>query len=200
MRAWVLAAASSMRSLGMPASIALAMPPSSSTSLDVAPGLLRELGGQPLDIERAAPGVDDAGGAALLLQEELGVAGDARGEVGRQRQRLVERVGVQRLGVPLGRRHRLDRGAHDVVEHVLRGERPARGLAMGAQRQRARVLGIERLHQLRPQQARGAQLGDLHEEVHADRPEERQPRREAGRWSSPAARPARTYSTPSASV
>src|SRR5512132_2619375 len=29
------------------------------------------------------------------------------------------------------------------------------------------------------QSRRGAQLGDFHEEVHADRPEERQPRREA---------------------
>ena len=50
---------------------------------------------------------------------------------------------------------------------------------MGAQRQRARIGGVERLHQLRPQQPRGAQFGDLHEIVHADRPEERQPRREA---------------------
>ena len=50
---------------------------------------------------------------------------------------------------------------------------------MRAQRQRARVLRIELLHQLRPEQARGAQLRHLHEEVHADRPEERQARREA---------------------
>ncbi len=49
---------------------------------------------------------------------------------------------------------------------------------MGAQRQRARVLRIERLHQLCPQQPRRPQLGDLHEVVHADRPEEREPRRE----------------------
>ena len=49
---------------------------------------------------------------------------------------------------------------------------------MGAQRQRARVLGVELLDELRPQETRGAQLGDFHEEVHADRPEERQPRRE----------------------
>jgi len=33
--------------------------------------------------------------------------------------------------------------------------------------------------QFGPQQPRGAHLGDFHEEVHADRPEERQPRREA---------------------
>ncbi len=47
---------------------------------------------------------------------------------------------------------------------------------MGAQRQR---LGVRRrevlLHQLRPEQPRRAQLGDLHEEVHADRPEEAEP-------------------------
>ena len=45
--------------------------------------------------------------------------------------------------------------------------------------ERARVLRIELRQQLGPQQPRGAHLGDFHEEVHADRPEERQPRREA---------------------
>ena len=70
-------------------------------------------------------------------------------------------------------------GARDVVEHVLRGEAPAAGLAVRAQRQRLGVLGRElALDELRPQQAGGAHLGDLHEVVHADRPEERQPRRE----------------------
>ena len=46
---------------------------------------------------------------------------------------------------------------------------------------RLRLLGFSRLevaHQPRPQGPRGAQLGDLHEEVHADGPEEAQPRRE----------------------
>ena len=120
--------------------------------LDVPPGPPGQVVGQLLDVGRAAPRVDDAGGAGLLLQHQLGVAGDAGGEVGRQRQRLVERVGVQRLGVPLGRRHRLDAGADDVVEHVLRGERPARGLAVGAQRQRLVALRVELLDQLGPQQ------------------------------------------------
>ena len=50
---------------------------------------------------------------------------------------------------------------------------------MGAQRQRALVLRVERLHQLGPEQARGAQLRHLHEIIHADAEEERQPRREA---------------------
>ncbi len=59
--------------------------------------------------------------------------------------------------------------------------------------------GAEAGDDLGPQQPRGAQLGDLHEEVHADRPEERQPRRELVDLM-PAATPARRYSIPSASV
>ncbi len=42
----------------------------------------------------------------------------------------------------------------------------------------SRVRRLELRDQLRPQQPGGPQLGDLHEEVHPDRPEERQPRRE----------------------
>ena len=102
------AAASSIMRLGMPASMALAMPPIFSTS-SMCRARGGEIVGQALDIEAAAPRIDDAGRAAFLLQEhELGVAGDARREIGRQRERLVERIGVQRLGVALRRRHRLD--------------------------------------------------------------------------------------------
>ena len=145
---------------------------------DVGADPLGELMGEPLHVVRAAPRVDRPGGAGLLLQQQLGIARDPGGEVGGQRQRLVERVGVQRLRVPLGGRHRLDARAGDVVERVLRGQRPARGLRMGAQRKRFRVLGIELGDQLAPQQPPGPQLGDLHEEVHPDAPEEGQPRRE----------------------
>ena len=140
MRAWVRAAASSMRSFGMPASMACAMPPAASTSLDVRPRAARQVVGEPLDVVAAAPRVDHLGGAGLLLQQQLGVAGDPGGEVGGQRERLVQGVGVQRLGVALGGGHRLDAGADDVVVDVLRGQRPARGLAVRAQRQRLRVL------------------------------------------------------------
>ena len=139
-RAWVRAAASSIRSLGMPASIALAMPPERLDLLDMAQRLAGQIVGQPLDIVAAAPGVDRPGGAGLLLEEQLRVAGDPGREVGRQRQGLVERVGVQRLGVAVRGGHRLDAGAGDVVVHVLGGQRPAGGLAVGAQRQRFRVL------------------------------------------------------------
>ena len=145
---------------------------------DMRPGPLGELVGEPLDVVGPAPGVDRAGGAGLLLQQQLGVAGDPGGEVGGQRQRLVEGVGVQRLGVTLGGGHRLDAGSRDVVERVLGGQRPTRGLRMGAQGKRFGALGAESADQFAPQQPPGPQLGDLHEEVHPDAPEERQPRRE----------------------
>ena len=62
---------------------------------DVRHCLVCQFIGEPLDMVAAAPRVDSAGRAALLLQEQLGVAGDARREVGGQRERFVEGVGVQ---------------------------------------------------------------------------------------------------------
>ena len=168
--------------------------------LDVLPGPAGQVVGQPLDVGAAAPRVDDPGGAGLLLEQQLGVAGDAGGEVGRQRERLVEGVGVQRLGVALGGGHRLDAGADDVVEHVLRGQRPAGGLEWVRSDSDLGFFGSNCLTSLRPQQPGRPQLGDLHEEVHADRPEERQPRARTRRRPSPASSPARRYSTPSARV
>ena len=50
---------------------------------------------------------------------------------------------------------------------------------MRAQRHGFRILRIELLDELGPQHARGAHLGDLHEVVHADAPEEGDARREA---------------------
>ena len=145
---------------------------------DVRAGPLGELMRQPLHVVGAAPRVDRPGGAGLLLQQQLGVACDAGGEVGGQRQRLVECVGVQRLGVTLGGGHRLDTGARHIVERILGGERPARGLRMSAQGQRFGALRPESGDQLAPQQPAGPEFGHLHEEVHPDAPEEGQSRGE----------------------
>ena len=49
---------------------------------DVGTRPLRELIGQPFHVIRTRPRVDRPGGARLLLQHELGVAGDAGREVG----------------------------------------------------------------------------------------------------------------------
>jgi hypothetical protein len=68
------------------------------------------------------------------------VAGKAAccGQCGRRNplagERFIQRIGVQALRVALRCRHRLHAGADHVVVDVLRGQRPAGGLAMGAQR------------------------------------------------------------------
>ena len=63
-------------------------------------------------------------------------------------------------------------GMNTFTEIVLRGQRPTRCLAVGTQHRGLRILRLEGRHQARPQQARGAQLGDLGEGVHPDREEE----------------------------
>jgi len=72
--------------------------------------------------------------------------------------------------------HGFDRGTAHVVERILFGERPARSLRVGTQCEGFGVLRVELLNDLRPQQTCGAHLGDFHEVVHADGPEERQAR------------------------
>ena len=99
--------------------------------------------------------------------------------LGRQRERLVVGVGVQRLRAAEHAGERLDRGAHDVVQRLLRGQADAGRLRVEAHLPRARVLRAERLAQLaRPDAPRGAVLGDLLEEVDLRVEEERQARRE----------------------
>ena len=85
---------------------------------------------------------------------------------------------MQRLRPPQHRRQRLDRRADDVVVRVLLGQADPRRLAMRAQQLRLLGLGAQARHDPRPQRPRRAQLGDLHEQIHADAEEERQPRRE----------------------
>ena len=57
-----------------------------------------------------------------LQDEELGVAGDAGGKVRRQSDRLVEGVGEQALGLAADGGQRLDGGARNVGEDILRGQ------------------------------------------------------------------------------
>ena len=101
----------------------------------MAPGFVRKFIGQTLNVVGATPRIDDAGGAGFLLQNNLCIARDAGGKIRWQGECLVERIGMQRLGLALGCRHRFDHGAGNIVEHVLRRQRPARRLTVGAQRQ-----------------------------------------------------------------
>ena len=84
---------------------------------------------------------------------------------------------MQRLGATERSGQRLHRHAHDVVERLLRGERDTAGLRVKAQFA-AGIVGTETLaHEARPQPTRGAELGDLLEEIAMRGEEERQARR-----------------------
>ena len=54
----------------------------------------RQIVGQLLDIVAARQRIDDMSDASFLLQDQLSVAGDARGKVGRQGDGFVQRVGM----------------------------------------------------------------------------------------------------------
>ncbi len=72
---------------------------------------------------------------------------------------------MQRLRAAQRRGHRLVGRADDVDVGLLGGERGAGGLRVEAQHLRAGVFGAEALaHDLRPEAAGGAELGDLLEE------------------------------------
>ena len=137
--------------------------------------VLRQL----LDEIRPAQRIDDVRDAAFVRDDLLRPERERRGFGGRQRERLVERVGVQRVGAAEHGRQRLQRGAHDVVVRLLRGERHAGGLAVEPQLPRALVLRAEAVaHGLGPDLPRGAILGDLLEEVAVRVEEERHARHE----------------------
>ena len=142
---------------------------------DQLPGTRRELVGQGLDVVRAAQRVGGVGGACLVLEDLLRAQRDRRGMLRRERQRLVERVRVQRLRSAAHRRESLDRDADDVVLGLLRRESRAAGLSVETQRKRLRARRPEPVaHDARPQPARRPELCDLLEEVVVGVEEERQ--------------------------
>ena len=134
--------------------------------------------GEAFHIVGARPRVYDVADARFILQVQLRVACDTGREVCGQRNGLVEGVGVQALRVAEGRAHGFDAGARDVVEGVLLGERPSAGLRVRAQRETLRILRVELFDDFRPQHSGGTHLGNFHEVVFADGPEEGEARRE----------------------
>ena len=135
-------------------------------ALDQLPRAALDLGGQRLDVVGAGERVDGVGGARLVGDDLLGPERDLGGALGRERERLVVAVGVERLRPAADGRERLQRDAHDVVLRLLGGEGDAAGLRVEAQHHRLRVLRPEALlHRVRPHVAGGAELGDLLEDV-----------------------------------
>ena len=143
-------------------------------------GLRLDPVGQLLDEVRAAERVGDARRAGLVREHLLRAQRDRRRLERRDRVRLVVAVRVQRLRAAEHARERLDRRAGDVDERLLRRQRDAGGLAVGAQLPRARVARADAVaHQPRPHPPRRAQLRDLLEEVDVAVEEEREARQEA---------------------
>ena len=102
-------------------------------AVEVLPGLGLDLVGERLDEVRAAERVGGVDDARLVPDDLLRAQRDLRGALGRQAERLVEAVRVQRLRAAQHRGQRLQRDAHDVVLGLLRGERRAAGLGVEAQ-------------------------------------------------------------------
>src|SRR5947209_5127004 len=86
---------------------------------------------------------------------------------------------MQRLRTAEYSGERLVRDAHDVVHRLLRCQRHACGLRVETHDPRPWTLrAVALLEVARPDPTRGAQLGDLLEEVVVNVPEERKTRRE----------------------
>ena len=128
---------------------------------------------------RAAERVRHVRQAGLVGEHLLGAQRQGGGLLRRERQDLVERVRVQRLRAAEHRGQRLDRGAHDVVHRLLRGQRHPGGLRVEPQTLRLGRPGPVAVPQPpRPDAARGSELRHLLEQVDVRIEEERQARGE----------------------
>ena len=144
--------------------------------LDPLPRPPRQRVGQVFHVVAAGHGIHRLGDPGLLLEDQLGVSRDPGCEGAGQRDGFIEAVGVERLGATQHCGHGFHAGPHHVVVWILLGQRGPAGLAVGAQRKALVLLGAKALHDLGPKQPGRPELGDLGEEVHADREEEADPR------------------------
>src|SRR5690242_6073791 len=102
-------------------------------------------------------GVDGVSDACFVSDDLLGAKRDQRGVFGGERQRFVQRIGVQRLAAAENGGEGLDRDSDDVVFRLLRGEGRAGCLRVKAEQQGTRVTRPKTLtHDARPETSRGA--------------------------------------------
>src|SRR5262245_51529578 len=99
----------------------------------------------------------------------------------------------------LGCRHGLDAGAHNIVEHVLRGEAPAARLTVSAERERG-SFGLNSSAMSFAQSSRPARILAISMKKFMPIAQKKERRGAKLSTSMPAFTPARTYSIPSASV
>ena len=96
-----------------------------------------KLVGERFDVVGAPQRINHIGDFGFVLQDQLRIACNPRRGLGRQRDGLIERIGVQALRAAKHRRQRLVSGAYNVVVGVLLGQRHARCLAVRPQHLRA---------------------------------------------------------------
>ena len=138
-----------------------------------------QLSRQVFHVVGPAERIDRPRHTGFFLEDQLRVPRNPGRRIRGQSDGLVKRIRVKGLGTAQDGRQCLDRRAHHVVQGVLLRQRHARGLAVHAEHQRTGVARREHpRHAFGPQYPGSAQLGGLHEEIHADAEEERQPRRE----------------------
>ena len=129
----------------------------------------------------AAARVDGIGDAGLACNHLLRSKCQPRGFLGRQRQRFITPVAMQRLRAAQHGRQRLECNADDVVVWLLGGQRAAGRLRVEAQLLGAGVRRAEAVaHEVRPEPARGPKLGDLLEKIVVCVEKERQALAERG--------------------
>jgi hypothetical protein len=125
-----------------------------------------------LDVIAAAPGIDDACDARLLLKIQLRIAGNAGREIGRKCDRFVQRIRMERLRPAEHGSKGLNACADNVVHRILRCKAPTGCLAMRTQGHGFLVLRVPPFYDFCPEYTRRAKLRYLHEVIHANSPEE----------------------------
>src|SRR5262249_21924706 len=124
--------------------------------------LVRQL----FDRVRAAERVCRAGDARFVCDHLLGSQRNAGGMFGGQSQRLVHRIGMQRLGSAQYRGQRLDGSPNDVDFRLLSGQCRAAGLGMKSQSHGARISCAEAVpHYAGPHPPCCAELCDFLEKL-----------------------------------
>ena len=102
-------------------------------------------------------GIGGVGHAGFIGDDLLRAQRQPRGFLGGQAERLVARIGVQRLRAAQHRRQRLQRSADHIHVRLLRGQRGAGGLRVEAQHHGAGISGAEAVaHEVRAYRRRAA--------------------------------------------
>ena len=130
---------------------------------EVLPGALGYLVGEVLDIVASGGGVDNLVEVALFLEQQLLVAGDAVAEVVGLLVGVVEGEHRDGVGTGHGRRHGFGGGAQHVDIGVVDRLVPSAGGGVDEKFVGAVALGLVLLDYLAPEEAGGADLGNLHE-------------------------------------